>query len=721
MRQNKTTKFISALLIVLIILPSVLLSAPKKAEAIPVVDIPGNILRGITNIFTKGTAVSTTGTFTLKVKDFAIQIGKQLLMVAAKRLLAQMTQATINWINSDFHGSPLFIQNPESFFKDIAKSEIRNLVDMIGYDTFRFPFGKQTALNVINSYKSQFEINAQYSLSKVINDPALLVRYRNDFNYGGWNGFLINTQYPQNNYLGFNMIVQQNLASRLEGTLQAPAQKVQSLLQQGMGFLSPQKCESNPKYNNGVNEFLRPSYKSIPWNEDKYRGASGSLQWEKENNEARAKWTQENTCPGGLTATTPGSVAANQIMTAMSSNYRQSELAAALGNSIAAIFDALINHFMNKGLSALSETIDPEPSIDNWTYDGQSLTGSGGVAIGNPVVGTLNIPQNVSVSAGEGTDTPISGGIQPYNIIQTTASREIVNASIDVSGSSGNKLKVIGIKPGTASITVHDSSTPSKTVTVTVTVTAVGALVALPANVWATVNKPIVVTLSGGQGNYSVSTPSNEDIAIAELTGTNLIIIGVAQGKTYVEVRDSSPVPQITRVNITMSDPTALVVPNLNITAFVGQTTNITGISGGTKPYAVIGSNEPGVATATITDSNFAVTGIQQGEAQISIRDSSLAPNIVTFQVLVVNPLTVNPPSVSVGVGSNLALEANARISGGVTPYTIQTMPNTAVANAQINGNNLLITAGDTRGSTLVVIKDSSQTHPQTFVVNIMR
>jgi len=36
-----------------------------------------------------------------------------------------------------------------------------------------------------------------YFGAKVINDPDLLLGYQNDFNVGGWNGFLVTRQYPQ--------------------------------------------------------------------------------------------------------------------------------------------------------------------------------------------------------------------------------------------------------------------------------------------------------------------------------------------------------------------------------------------------------------------------------------------------------------------------------------------------------------------------------------------
>ncbi len=408
--KNKTVKFISAILIISIILPSVLFSMPKKVQAaLPVVDIPHTAVNWVSQTFNSITSGATVTSATKDTKEFAQFLLRQILMHIAKAALVRITQATINWINSDFHGSPLFIENPESFFRDIAKSEIRNLVDMIGYDTFRFPFGKQTALNVIDSYKRQLADNVQYSLSKVIHDPDLLVRYRNDFNYGGWNGFLINTQYPQNNYLGFNMLIEQNLASRLEGTLVAPAQKVQSLLQQGMGFLSPQTCPSNSKYNNGVNEFLKPSFKSkVVYEPPTYDPNDGgdNLAREREARERyqdakdkeRAEWIENNTCPDGLVNTTPGSVIGNQIMDVLGSDLRQKELGAAVGNSLSAIFDALINHFFDKGLNALANTISPSPSEDNWSYDGNTFDGS---TTPYGELTALNIPQNVSVTVGQ--------------------------------------------------------------------------------------------------------------------------------------------------------------------------------------------------------------------------------------------------------------------------------------------------------------------------------
>jgi hypothetical protein len=378
----KNQKFISLLILLSIIFTAV----PQKTQAyLGILDSNINDPAVYATATSTATIAGSTATnTTLHIKDFAREVLKQVLMGVARKVLQEMTKSTINWINSGFHGSPLFLENPQSFFNDIAKSEVKTLVDLYGYDSVKFPFGKDFALNVINSYKSQLEDNSAYTLSKTIQDPIILHNYQNDFNTGGWNGFLVNTQYPQNNYLGFQMKANEELARRIAGTSQGPAQKIQTALQQGMGFLSPQACPSNPKYNNGYNEFNRPSFNETEWNKT-VPGPDATPEeiaaWNARHNAAKQTWAEENTCPGGLVNTTPGSVVANQIMTSLTSGQKQGELAAAMGNSLSAIFDALLNKFIGDGLNSLASTKNSTSQPDTWTYDGQTLgsPGEGGV------------------------------------------------------------------------------------------------------------------------------------------------------------------------------------------------------------------------------------------------------------------------------------------------------------------------------------------------------
>ncbi len=380
-KNKRIQKFISCLIIITLLAPAVFVSIkPKKTEA----------------IFGFGDIVFDPAHTAVTVKILAQEIYKQAMMALARKLLDKITQNTVNWINSGFHGNPLYLENPNSFFKDIAKYEVRTLVDVFGHDSLRFPFGKDFSLNTIDAYKRQLADNAQYSLSKVITDPVFLNNYRNDFNVGGWNGFLINTQYPQNNYLGFQMLATEDLARRLQDTNLNNAQKVNQTLQQGLGFLSPQTCPSNPNYKNDKNQFLQPGFQpttqpNIPDPTGTY-DADGNFVEDQSSIQARydagiayeenvaneqQNWNKTYVCPGGLVNTTPGSVVGSQISTALNSKIHQTELAAAIGNSLAAVFDALINKFISSGLNALSNKINPppDPATDpnDFIYMGNSI------------------------------------------------------------------------------------------------------------------------------------------------------------------------------------------------------------------------------------------------------------------------------------------------------------------------------------------------------------
>ncbi len=390
--KNKTIKLISAVLILSALAPSVLLLQPEKTEAFWFSTWVTDVNTGITASSTGIGTGATVGDLGYTIKNFAKDLFKQVLMSMARRALQEMTKSTINWINSGFHGNPLFVENPQSFFKDIAKTEVKNFIDLTGYDSLRFPFGRDFALNTIGAYKRQLSENAEYSLSRVINDPALLESYRSDFYVGGWNGFLINTQYPQNNYIGYQMLATDALARKVAGTSQNVAEKVNATLQQGMGFLSPQTCPSNPLYPQGTNPYNSPSFNSAeftkenPFNPPQLSDYGGDYQrYVKEYQAydqsytaklegAKDSWSVKYSCPGGFVNTTPGTLVANQISTSMSSVVRNKELAAAMGNSISAILDTMLNKFIGDGLNALATKVNPRPNDpDDWDYYGNTL------------------------------------------------------------------------------------------------------------------------------------------------------------------------------------------------------------------------------------------------------------------------------------------------------------------------------------------------------------
>jgi hypothetical protein len=164
----------------------------------------------------------------------------------AKVLINRITDSTINWINTGYAGDPLYIQNPGSFFGNIAKDEFLGIAGEIN-DPTKYPFGKDFLQAEKNVFASKFANNAQYSLNQMIQDqnPGLgysAQGFSGDFSQGGWGAWDAMTQNPANNPLGFALMASNELGKRIENQTNL----VQGSLQQSGGFLGVQQC-TNPK------------------------------------------------------------------------------------------------------------------------------------------------------------------------------------------------------------------------------------------------------------------------------------------------------------------------------------------------------------------------------------------------------------------------------------------------------------------------------------------
>lgn len=635
LKNTTTQKIISSSLVILVLAPTILFFLPKQARAFSLCPpaIPTGTDVPVADISTQGSTGLSCAT---DIKSWAQKLLEIAGQIAAQKLSQYMTQAVVGWINNGFHGSPLFLQNSDSFFQDIAKSEVKNLVTEVGYNPQMFPFGKDWALNAISSYKSTLANNMAYTLNGVMTPDEV-----GNFAIGGWNGFLVNTQYPQNNYLGSNMMITEELARELQGTTQTAAQKVQTTLQQGNGFLSPQTCPSNPAYNNGVNEFQRPSFdpSTVPYPEAACEFADDQNPTAQEQQDcktatdiynqelatAKAKWATQNTCPGGLVNTTPGYVVASQITKALGVPQDSATISGVLGNGLSSFISAVVNALFNKligsGLDALSGNNSSSP-VDNWSYNGQNL---GGSSTGSSA---LNVPSSVSIQMGDPTTNPstttISGGTAPYSKQTTspiTPDVTVATASIDP---ATNLLTIKGVDPGTTSVTIQDSSSPARSVTIEITVVGSGDLMATPANITlANFGDNGSATISNGKGNYTVTADANQSIAKTQFSGSTLVAIGMGAGTTSVTIQDSSsPTPKTTTINITVAEDLTTNPSDIsNIT--VGGSIN-TSISGGKPPYNITGLDKTIASTSLSSDnSTLTITGNGEGTTSATITDSS--------------------------------------------------------------------------------------------------
>ena len=279
----------------------------------------------------------------------------------SKLALKKFTESTVNWINTGFKGSPLYVKNPASFFKSIADDEVANL--SISIQGAGSPFGKDLARNLLLSYKQTLDSSVKYNLDQLTGTN--IENYNVNFSVGGWDTWLVQTQLPQNNPLGATFVASDYLSQKLSGTAQSKADEVKEEISQGMGFMGIKKCVEPKTYEDPPQGWSIEDANAIIQN------PSSSVS---EVTEALSELDMY-VCKRWETQT-PGNVIASKLNLDLGTGTRQAELSDQLNESVAAIFDALTSQLINKGLSALDGGDSSVDTTGNGGYGSNTSSGT---------------------------------------------------------------------------------------------------------------------------------------------------------------------------------------------------------------------------------------------------------------------------------------------------------------------------------------------------------
>jgi hypothetical protein len=134
----------------------------------------------------------------------------------ANEMIKYIGNSTIEWIKGGFKGSPVFVDNPESFFTNIAEQEgasfIRQIVgETTGIDVCQ-PFKVQLAIDTIGTVSPRGSSSLSCSLSSIKNNYEGFVS--GDFSQGGLPGWFELIQ-PQNNYWGAREIARSEALAKI--------------------------------------------------------------------------------------------------------------------------------------------------------------------------------------------------------------------------------------------------------------------------------------------------------------------------------------------------------------------------------------------------------------------------------------------------------------------------------------------------------------------------
>lgn len=241
-------KLFKILLTVFILLSVVfvLFLFPKNAGAqiVPVHDAPNATINsttaGNTGATVGNTAVSAGADAALTKKEFILDA---ILKILSQTLISQLTQSTVNWINSGFDGSPAFISNPGKFLQGVGDSVAGQFIEELGFGILCEPFKLDLRLSLALEYGGGGSHDLGCTLSDVIGNVEGFLE--GDFvNQGGWDQWINITQKPNNNKYGAYI----NARSALDWRISHAEGEEQRKLNWAEGFLSHEECVDDSYY-----------------------------------------------------------------------------------------------------------------------------------------------------------------------------------------------------------------------------------------------------------------------------------------------------------------------------------------------------------------------------------------------------------------------------------------------------------------------------------------
>jgi hypothetical protein len=241
------------------------------------------------------TADSTT--HANQVTDSVLQcITKALARIA----IQQITNDTINWINSGFNGKPAFVQDFDKFFGNVADQAAGSVIQGGDLAFLCSPFQLKVRIAIAQSYARR-STGPSCTLTQVVDNVQNFLD--GDFSAGGWGGFLSLTTEPTNNPFGAYMYGQLLVNDRVA----ADTRDAERKLTPG-GFLSQEKCDVDT---NGTNI--------------------------------------QETCK----IVTPGSVIEDELHDITGQDLQSLQLADSIDDILSALTNALVTKVLYKGLSNL--------------------------------------------------------------------------------------------------------------------------------------------------------------------------------------------------------------------------------------------------------------------------------------------------------------------------------------------------------------------------------
>lgn len=237
-RHSSFHSLISGMLgLILMCTPLAMALTPQPVQAQaggdPVADWVVRVKTGVSAV---ANSIAASALKSLGLKEWVLD---GVAFALAKRVALQLTRSTAAWINSGFKGSPMYITNPNQFFRNIADEIAGEVIYGSDLKFLCSPINIRVALEFYYKAARQHQ-PPQCTLSGVVANVQQFIN--GNFMAGGWPGWLSVVLTPTNQPLGGLFAGQALLEARTAEGVAIQRMK----LDWGKGFLSKEVC-TDPK------------------------------------------------------------------------------------------------------------------------------------------------------------------------------------------------------------------------------------------------------------------------------------------------------------------------------------------------------------------------------------------------------------------------------------------------------------------------------------------
>ena len=298
---------------------------------------------------------------------------------------------------------------------------------------------------------------------------------------------------------------------------------------------------------------------------------------------------------------------------------------------------------------------------------------------------TVGLGQSISITSENNNDV----------YMELNSSPTIATASIN-----GTQVTVTGRALGSTSITLCTVGTASDCTNLNVIVQAasVSGISFSQSSLSQSIGSSQYVTISGGNGTYTVSGNSNTSAVSTSLSGNSLTVSGLAVGGATITVCDTSNTCGTLSVTINSSSSSGLSFSQNNISLMTGGSQVIT-VSGGNGTYHISNdSNSSAVSVGTSNSNGITVYALAAGSATITVCDTSNTCGTLTVTATVPTTsqaITFSTTNPTLTVGQSL----NVSLSGNASNYFIMANSNANIAQGSIISGTTLSLSGISAGT----------------------